>query len=113
MALMDHFAPNAGPIGDGGNGFHRIPSNGFSTLLSVLLNEADQVAARAELISVFNLDATDEIQLDELLTEAFNGSPTSASKQKYFRDVRDAFVGYEGGFLTKARAEANAGLTAS
>ena len=113
MALMDHFARDAGAVEDGGNGFERYSANGFSTLLSILLNEGDQVAARSEMITKFNIQPEGEPQLDELITEAFQGSPTSAAKQKYFRDVRDSFVGYEGGFITKLRAETNALLTPS
>lgn len=113
MALMDHFAQNAGPVEDGGNGFERYSANQFATKLSIILNEGDQVAGRAELITEFDIQAEGLPQLDELLNEAFNGSPISAAKQKYFRDVRDAFIGYESGSVSKLRAETNALLTPS
>ena len=113
MALFDHFAPDAGPIEDAGNGFVRYSANQFATKLSVLLNEGDKAAGRAELIAEFDIQPEGLPQLDELLDEAFAGSPISAAKQKYFRDVRDAFVGYESGSVDKLRAETNAQVTPS
>lgn len=113
MALFDHFAENAGPIEDGGNGFDRVSANGFNCLLGVVLNDSTQAEARAEFITKFNLLPADESQLDELLDEVYAGSPNSASKQKEFRDIRDATICFEGGQIDKARAEVNAGITPS
>ena len=113
MALFDHFAPNAGPIEDDGNGFIRLSANGLNCLLGVLLNDSTQANARIELIAKFNLDAIDLLQTDELLDTIYTGSPNSAAKQKEFRDIRDAFLCFEGGFITKSRAEVNAQVTPS
>ncbi len=113
MALFDHFAPNAGPVEDGGNGFNRLSANGINCLLGVVLNDSTQAEARVELTTKFNLDATDLLQMDELLDIIYAGSPNSAAKQKEFRDIRDSTICFEGGHITKARAETNAQVTPS
>jgi len=110
MALIDHFAPDAGTE-PGGNGFERLPAHTFATLLAVGNNGVfgNAAAARTRIISEFNLQTADEPQLDAIITAIVDAVGTE-EKYKIIRDVEDALLGYESAHITKAEAISNVGL---
>lgn len=100
MALIDRFAPTDIP--------DRLPAHGFSTMIAVGNNGTlgNAVAARARIISEFNLQLSDEPQLD-LIIAAIQSAVGTEEKYKIIRDLEDSLVAYESGLITKAEAISN------
>ena len=111
MALIDHFAQDAGPVEDGGSGVNRLSSHAFATVMAISANGVfgNAAAARARIISEFNLQASDEAQLD-LIIAVIVAAPTKADRMAVVRDLEDSFIGYESGHISLAEAAANIGL---
>lgn len=62
-----------------------------------------------QIVSAFNLNTTDQIQLDQLVTH-YNGL-TSTQKMEFHSDVEAAGILAEGGRITKAMYRAFLGLS--
>ena len=111
MALIDHFAQDAGPVGDGGSGVERISAHNFATVMAIASNGVfgNAAAARARIISEFNLQASDEAQLD-LIIAVIVAAPTKADRMSVVRDLEDSLIGYESGHISLAEAANNIGI---
>lgn len=110
MALIDHFAPDAGTSPEE-NGFEKLPAHEFTTMLAIANNGTfgNAVAARARIVSEFNLQVSDEPQLDALIA-AILAAVGVENKYKIIRDTEDSLIGYQSGFITKAEAISNTGI---
>jgi hypothetical protein len=96
MALIDHFAPDAG-TGPGENGFEKFAVHLFTASLNLF---AKGTVTKAQVISIFNMTENpapdaDEIQLD-LMISVYTGK-SAAGKAQYLHDIESAFIAYESG----------------
>jgi len=103
MALIDNFAPD---LEEG-----RLSAHGFATIIAVANNGTfgNAAAARARIISEFNLQTSDEAQLDALIA-AIVAAVGVEEKYKIIRDLEDSLIGYESGHISKAEAISNVGI---
>ena len=113
MTLLDHFAQNAGPVGDGGNGFVRLPAHQFTD--SLYLWAIGEIT-RINVINAWSLTTTgpiadrDETQLDELATN-YASEPDARAKLEYISKVEAVFRLYEYGKLTETQVKNFLGLS--
>lgn len=111
MALLDHFAPNAGSVEDGGNGFDRIAAHEFTSVISVaqegVFGTAPQALARIR--REFNLLASDDAQLN-LIRVALSGKTVKEDKNEFVIFLERALVAFESGHITQAELTTYLGL---
>lgn len=98
MALIDRLAHDIGT--------ETIANHAFSAAMW-FWSRGD--VTRAQVIAAFALDATDEVQLDQLSTHY--QALTVDRKQEFHSDMEAAGVLLESGLITKAKYKSLLGLT--
>ncbi len=115
MALVDHFAQDAGSTEDGGSGVNRISIHAFVSTLAAAKKggtgwSGTLASRRTKIINLHGLEASDLAQLDLILTPL--AALTAEGEIALFLfDLTQALMGIEGGVLTLAEAASLAGLT--
>lgn len=99
MALIDHFAPNAGQVG---SGVERLPAHQFADSLYFW---AVGDITRADVISLWNLQASDETQLDEI-SAAYTAKSTNLARLDYMFRLEKMLRLYEIGKATENQVKA-------
>lgn len=99
MALIDHFSQNAGNLG---SPIERLPAHQFSDSLYFW---ARGDITRNDVISMWNLQTSDEAQLDEMAA-AYNGKGTALAKLDYMFTLEKILRLYEIGKATEAQVKA-------
>jgi len=105
MALIDHFAQDAGTE-PGENGFARISAHQFTDSLFLW---AVGEATRAEVIGMWNLVTADEAQLDALAA-TYTGLATKEDKNEFIAKLEASLRLFEGGHINAARVATILGL---
>ena len=111
MALIDHFARDAGTNGDGGNGFKRFPSHEFSRMLLAAIagRFGNAEKRRQKLIDAFDLQDDDLPHLDAILSQ-YGRKTNLIQITRFFVDTETSFLLYESGYITRDEALENMGL---
>lgn len=102
MALIDNFAPDIE---------ERKSAHGFASMVAIGANGTlgNAATARARIISEFNLQASDEAQLDSIIA-LIQAAPTKADRMAFARDLEDSLIAFEGGLISAAEVAANIGI---
>lgn len=100
MALVDRLAHDGGP-----DATNRIANHSFSAAVYFW---AKGDITRQNVIDAFNLDTTDEIQLDELST--FYTELSIEDKQEFHSRLEGAGILLESGLITKTKYKSLLGL---
>jgi len=114
MALIDHFAPNAG-TNAGENGFSRLPVHEFSGTLELLAAPTPVAVNKAQVIAFWLLTEepaadADETQLNEMIA-AYNALATLAEQLQYIKTIENSLHLYQTGQISQTTAKTWIGLT--
>ena len=99
MALIDKIDNDA-------DGHIAIPSHEFS---AAMLLWATGEITRANVISAFSLETSDEAQLDQLST--FYGTLTATQKAAFHGTLEAATIALQGGYINQTKYKSILGLT--
>lgn len=105
MALLDHFANDAGTE-TGENGFERLPAHQFTD--SLFLWAIGDVT-RTQVVNAWSLDATDQVQLDEMAAN-YVALVGKDNKNEYINKLEAVLRLYEYGTINETQAKGFIGL---
>lgn len=106
MALIDHFAPDAGE-----NGFTRIPAHEFVATLGIAREGVfgNAAAALKRIQDEFGLKTEDNAQLGVLRT-ALTGKSDDGGKAQFIKSLENGLIAYESGHITADELKTYMGL---
>lgn len=114
MALIDHFAPDAGTE-PGQNGFFKLPAHEFNASLQLLAAPAPVSVGKAAVIALWSLTEiptpdADEEQLDELIANRA-ALADQALENEYVWTISSCLFLYQTNRLSKSQTETFLGIT--